>query len=148
VDRNSVARQAIDRLVQSMATAWNKHDVQAYAEHFAEDADFTNVFGILVHGRAAIERSHASIFRTMFRDSRLTVEKTSVRFHAPNLASVDVRWSMVGARDPQGMEWPERYGLISAVAVQSAGGSWSFAVFHNQDLPSPERAFEIARLLS
>jgi hypothetical protein len=53
----------------------------------------------------------------------------------------------VGARDPQGQEWPERYGLISGVATEGAGG-WSFTVFHNQDLPSPERAFEMARMLA
>jgi len=147
MDSNDVARRAIDRLVAAIVTAWNRHDAQAYAANFAEDVDFTNVFGIPVHGRAAIERSHAAILRTMFRDSRLTVAATTVRFLRPDLAAVDVRWRMTGARDPEGKDWPERHGLMSAIATGTPGG-WSFVVFHNQDLPPPERALEIARLLS
>jgi uncharacterized protein (TIGR02246 family) len=141
------AREAIDRLAKGLAAAWNRHDAEAYAGHFAPDADLTNGFGIVMHGRAAIARSHAGLFRTVFRSSRLTVEKTAIRFHRPDIASVELRWSMVGARDPQGQECSERYGLISGVATEGAGG-WSFTVLHNQDLPSPERAFEMARMLA
>jgi hypothetical protein len=37
--------QAIRKLVADFADAWNKHDSHAFAETFAEDADFTNVCG-------------------------------------------------------------------------------------------------------
>ena len=147
VDNNDAAKAAIDRLLAEMVAMWNRHDARAYAAIFADDADFTNVFGMSMHGRAAVERAHAAIFKTMFRDSILAITAAAVRFLRPDVASVDVRWRMVGARDPQGHEWPERYGLLSAVATETPDG-WSFAVFHNQDLPPPERVAEIMKLLA
>ena len=128
----------IEARIAAVETAWNRHDAKAYADCFAEDVDFTNVFGLTVHGRAALEASHAAIFRTMFKDSILRAEEVRVRFIRPDVAAVDVRWAMTGARDAQGKEWPERHGLLSAIATEEAG-AWSLRVFHNQDLPPPER---------
>lgn len=147
---DSAVKDAIDRLIAAMVAAWNAHDARAYVATLTEDADFTNVFGILVQGRAAIERSHTAIFEGMFKDSTLSTTKTRIRLLSPEIASVDVHWEMIGARDPQGKEWPKRYGLLSAIATTSAqgdGDGWLFAVFHNQDLPPPERLAEIRRAM-
>jgi hypothetical protein len=54
---------------------------------------------------------------------------------------------MVGARDPRGKEWPERRGLMNAVAV-AGPDVWSVIVFHNQDLPSPERVAQLEKSLT
>ena len=94
--------QAIDGLVRALVAAWNRHDAHAFAEAFAEDADFTNVFGMVQKGRAGIEAGHAPVFKTMFKDSRLTVTETSVRMIRSDVAAVDVKWTMTGARDPHG----------------------------------------------
>ncbi len=147
LERDESARQAIERLVTAMVSAWNRHDARGYAAIFAEDVDFTNVFGVLMHGRAAIEASHAVIFETMFKHSSLAVIETSVRLLRPDIAAVDVRWRMTGARDPKGEVWPERHGLLSAIAMEPSGG-WSFVVFHNQDLPPPEQVAALASRLS
>ena len=109
-------------------------DANAFAAPFASDADFTNVFGMRARGRSEIEAFHAPIFRTMFRNSRLSADDTAVRFLRPDVASIEVRWRMTGARDPQDKEWPERHGIISLVATRD-DGRWSIAVMHNMDLP-------------
>ena len=147
MDNSDAAKQALERLVAGLRAAWNQHDAQAFAANFVDDVDFTNVFGIHMHGRAAIERSHAAIFKAMFRDSLWTNMSTAIRLLRPDIASVDVRWHMTGARDAQGMEWPERHGLISAIATKTSD-DWSFVVFHNQDLPPPERVAEMMKLLA
>ncbi|HEY4136214.1 MAG TPA: SgcJ/EcaC family oxidoreductase [Alphaproteobacteria bacterium] len=147
MDRDNAAKQAILRLIDALAAAWNAHDAKAYAASFAEDVDYTNVFGILVQCRAGVERSHAALFKTMFKDSRWTEAETSIRFVRPDVAAVDVRWQMIGARDAQGKEWPARHGLLSAIATETPEG-WAFAVFHNQDLPPPERLAEITKAMS
>ena len=103
---------------------------RGFAALFAEDADFTNVFGMTAKGRAAIEAFHAPIFLTMFRASTLTPTATHVRMIGPDIASVDVHWDMTGAIDPEGRPWPRRSGLISLVAVRSSA-TWSIAVMHN-----------------
>lgn len=140
------ARAAIEARIAALAAAWNRHDASAFAEGFAEDVDFTNVFGLLAQGRAAIAASHAAIFKGMFSDSILTLGETRIRFIRDDVAAVDTRWEMTGARDPQGNPWPKRHGLMSIIATEE-DGAWRFSVFHNQDLMPPERVAEIAALL-
>lgn len=126
-------------VVESLIAAWNAHDPQAFAAAFAADADFTNVFGMHAKGRDAIEQFHAPILKTIFKDSRLTAASTQLRCLRADVATVDVRWEMTGARDPQGNEWPNRRGLLSLVVTREAG-DWSIAVMHNMDLDDEEAA--------
>ena len=139
------ADQAIEDLVRTLEAAWNRHDARAFAEAFAEDADFTNVFGMVQKGRAGIEAGHAPVFKTMFKDSRLTVMETRVRLIRPDVAAVDVKWTMTGARDPHGNPWPERIGLLNWIVTRH-GERWLIDVSHNMDLPSPDMAKAQAEL--
>ena len=131
--------QAIEGPARALETAWNRHDAHALTEPFAEDADFTNVFGMAVRGRAAIEALHAPLFKTMFTDSHLRVLETRVRMIRPDVAAVDVKWTMTGARDPHGNPWPERIGLLDWIVTRH-GERWLIDVSHNMDLPSPDLA--------
>jgi uncharacterized protein (TIGR02246 family) len=132
---NAAGERAIQEIVAALEGAWNRHDARGFVASFAEDADFTNVFGMHMKGRAAIEKIHETIFKTMFKDSRLSVTETRVRFLRPDLTAVDVLWAMSGARDPQGREWPDRRGLMNLIASEKRG-TWSIDVFHNMDLPA------------
>lgn len=127
------AREAIKNIIQEFTKSWNIHDAKSFANVFAEDADFTNVFGQKAHGRQAIENIHAGIFSTMFSDSHLTADNVTVRFMGEDFAAVDVHWSMKGARDHQGNPWPERKGLMNLV-VRNEGYKWSILIMHNMDL--------------
>ena len=133
------ADKAIENLVHALEAAWNRLDAKALAAVFAEDADFTNVFGMVARGRAAIEALHAPLFKTMFKDSQLTATETRVRLIRPDIASVDVKWKMTGARDPHGNPWPLREGLLNWIATRH-GDRWLIDVSHNMDLPSPDLA--------
>jgi hypothetical protein len=75
----------------------------------------------------------------MFKDSHLTVTETRVRLIRSDVAAVDVRWSMAGARDPHGNPWPRREGLLNWI-VTNHSGQWLIDVSHNMDLPSPDLA--------
>jgi uncharacterized protein (TIGR02246 family) len=142
----AAARAAIEARIAALAAAWNRHDAKAFAEGFAADVDFTNVFGLSAQGRAAITATHAAIFKGMFSNSALTIVDTRIRFIRDDVAAIAARWEMIGARDPQGNPWPKRNGLMSMVATEE-GGAWRFAVVHNQDLMPPEKVAEIGRLL-
>lgn len=126
-------------VVDSLVAAWNVHDPGRFAAAFHSDADFTNVFGMHAKGAEAIAGFHAPLFETMFRDSKLMATDTEVRFIRPDVAVIDARWEMTGARDPDGNEWPARRGLMNLVVTPEDGG-WSVAVMHNMDLPAEELA--------
>jgi uncharacterized protein (TIGR02246 family) len=139
------ARAAIEARIAALVTAWNRHDAAAFAECFAPDADFTNVFGMPAQGRAAIAAAHAAIFQTVFSDSSVTVTQTRIRLIRDDVAAVDARWEMRGARDAQGKPWPLRRGLMSMIATNE-NGAWLFCVFHNQDLVLQDEVAEMGRL--
>ena len=133
--QKEAARQAIDKIVSNMTAAWNQRDVAAFGAAFAEDAEFTNVFGMVQQGRPEIEALHTPLFKTIFKDTELIATETKVRMIRPDVAAVDVRWKMTGARNPMGEPWPEREGILNWVVTRH-GDRWLIDVSHNMDLPA------------
>jgi len=124
----------IKQVLTGSVDAWNRHDAKAFSMAFAEDADFTNVVGMSAHGRTEIERFHAPMFATRFKDTHLTITDTKIRFITPDIAAVDAHWEMIGAKGPDGQEIPLRKGLLNLVMTRS-NGQWLTTVMHNMDLP-------------
>ena len=139
---------SIRTVLHGLAEAWNKHDAEAFSMVFAEDADFTNVLGMSVHGRTEIAKFHAPIFATMFRDSCLKIDGARVRFIKPDVAAVDEWWEMTGAMDHNGQEIALRKGLLNVVMTKH-DGCWVISVMHNMDLPvAPIVDADVGRVVS
>jgi uncharacterized protein (TIGR02246 family) len=134
-----IGTEGVESVAYRLIEAWNRHDAHAFATVFAEDAEFTNVFGMQATGRGDIEQFHAPIFETMFKDSHLFADGIRSRLVRPDVATLDLRWSMTGARDPMGNEWPRRRGLISIVATRDHE-EWLIATMHNMELGNDEMA--------
>jgi uncharacterized protein (TIGR02246 family) len=129
----SSAQHAADRIATTLIESWNRHDAKAFSSIFSAEADFTNVFGMKAKGRDEIERFHDPLFAIMFRDSRLSEVGMSTRQIRTDVATVDLHWSMSGARDPMGNAWPDRNGLISLV-IAAHDGNWLVESMHNMEL--------------
>lgn len=125
----------IGRVLANSVEAWNKHDAKAFSMVFAEDADFTNVRGTSAHGRAEVEKFHAPLFATRFKDTNLKMTRTKTRFIRSDVAAVDAWWEMSGAKGPEGQDIPLRKGLLSFVMTKE-GERWLITVMHNMDLPA------------
>jgi len=134
-----VRTEEVESVAHRLIEAWNRHDPHAFAAVFAADAEFTNVFGMQATGRGKIEQFHAPIFETMFKDSHLSADSVRSRLVRPDVATLDLRWSMTGARDPIGNEWPRRRGLISVVATRDHD-EWLIATMHNMELGNDQMA--------
>lgn len=126
--------EAIKNLLVSFVDAWNRHDAKAFSMIFAEDADFTNVRGMSAHGRAEVEKFHAPRFATTMKDSHQKITEIKVRFIRPDVAAVDARWEMTGAKTQEGQAIPLRKGLLNFVMAKE-GEKWFIAVMHNMNLP-------------
>ncbi|MGZ3940234.1 MAG: SgcJ/EcaC family oxidoreductase [Flavisolibacter sp.] len=123
-------KKEILQLVERMQESWNRRDARAFAKSFAEDAEFTTVFGTVDKGRTAIEKGHALVFSRLFKNSILTLTGTSIRFIKPSVVSVDIRWKMTGATQPDGTPWKERKGLLTWIVVYQ-NQRWEIVVSHN-----------------
>ena len=106
--------EAVRTALADFVGAWNKHDAKAFSMVFAEDADFTNVRGMSAHGRAEVEKFHAPRFATTFKDSHQKITETKIRFIKPDVAAVDARWEMTGAKTAEGQDIPLRKGLLNS----------------------------------
>jgi uncharacterized protein (TIGR02246 family) len=138
-------KQAIQQLVTSLEKSWNLHDARMYAEPFAEDAEFTTVFGHVNIGRKIIEEGHALVFSTIFKNSSITITGTRMRFIKPDVVSVALRWEMNGARLRDENLSMTRKGLLNWILVYQ-NERWEIVVAHNAELPeTPARLQSVLR---
>lgn len=133
------AEAAIRKLATDQGETWNRHDAKAYAALFAEDADCVNVLGWWWKSRAEIEKKLTDAFAFVFAQSELNIGDVDVRFLTRELAIAHVRWTMTGARTPNGGSPPPQQG-IQTLVVQEKAGNWTIAAFQNTN-SVPEMPF-------
>src|SRR5208282_506981 len=94
--------EAVRKVVNGFAEAWNRHDMDAFGALFAPDADFVNVGGVHWTGREAIQLNHAFLHGAIpastagvippqsaygiFKTSILTFKQVDVRFLRKDVA--------------------------------------------------------------
>jgi uncharacterized protein (TIGR02246 family) len=106
------ATSQVTRVVDAFADTWNRHEMKAFARLFAADAEFVNVVGLWWKGRKQIQEAHERTHGTLFKNSRLTILETMVRFPSPRLAIARSRWQLEGHVSPDGQPLPPRTGLL------------------------------------
>lgn len=129
----STATSEVTRVVGAFADTWNRHDMAAFAQLFAPDAEFVNVVGLWWKGRAEIKQAHEFTHATMFKNSHLTILETSVRFPSPQFAIARAKWRLEGHVGPEGQALPPRTGLLVNV-LASNRGSWAIIDSQNTDI--------------
>lgn len=130
---------AIKKTSHDFEVAFNAHDARSLAALFLLNAEFTNVVGASAQGRKAIEEFHAPMFEGKpgyfsFKSSTLKNETPKITVIKPDIASVDVFWSMDKCYLPDGSESKNRRGLVTLLMVKE-NGNWGIAVMHNAELP-------------
>ena len=126
--------QNIQALLDAMSGAWNLHDAKAYSMAFSEEADFTDVLGLSVFGRKAIQTLHEQSFATRFRNSSLTITGKKIRYITNDILAVDVSWEMKGVQTTEGKQLPPGKGLANLLLTRD-GSRWLILIMHNMTLP-------------
>lgn len=68
-------QEAVRDVVAAFGDSWNRHDMEAFAQLFTEDADFVNVIGLWWKGRPEIKQAHEASHATMLRTATSTSSK-------------------------------------------------------------------------
>lgn len=114
---------------------WNEHRPEGMQRFFAEDAEITNVVGVTKCGRAgAVAFAQTPQYQAMYSAAHQHFDDVAVRLLTGNIAAVDVRWTMTGARHPDGTAWENRHGLLNLIMTKENGG-WLIDLFHNAEFP-------------
>jgi uncharacterized protein (TIGR02246 family) len=117
---------AIKQMVAAFQDTWNSHDAHAVALRYVEDGDFSSVKGEDSHGRKELEEHYTTVFTTFLKNAHTTDTVRSIRFLAPDLASVDIDWLVTEPNAPGGVL---RKGLLTWI-VSKSKGQWMITVYH------------------
>jgi uncharacterized protein (TIGR02246 family) len=126
---------AIKQVFNDFDENFSGHVAHGTAMTFAEDADFTNMYGLHLHGRKAIEERFTALFSGNLRAAHRTDSVKSVRMLAPGLAAVDADTIITGTRAADGSEIPVRKGLMIVVMTKE-NSRWQIGVFHEAEFPA------------
>jgi uncharacterized protein (TIGR02246 family) len=128
--------QAVKALLHAFSDAFNAHDEKQLASLFAGDADFVNIFGHWMKGRAAIEAGHAGGFAGALGNSHLAITGTQVKLLKPDVALCHATWkrSRISGAHDHGLSPGD--GVLTAVAVQH-NDKWVIVAVHNSQTVAP-----------
>lgn len=131
---------AVREVVASFSAGWNGHDAHAMCVSLADDVQWVNWRGEVLHSRKDVEEEHAKLFVGLYKDTRRIDTVKSIRYFTPELASVDNYWTMTGAKTRDGADWPYREGYANYVMAKR-GSHWVIIVSHvadfNAKAPAP-----------
>jgi ketosteroid isomerase-like protein len=132
--------------VAGFATTWNRHDLVAFGELFAPDADFVNVAGLFWTGRQSIQAQHAYShgvipadspgfseedrrYYGILKNSTLKFDQIDVRFLRKDVAISHVNWELLGDARTQN----PRRGVFTFVLTRQ-NVRWSIAAAQNTEI--------------
>lgn len=128
------ATECVKAVIGTLAESWNRHDMASFAAAFSRDADFVNVVGMHWRGQQEIEAKHATVHRTIFRNSNLEILDINVRFLTEDIALAHVWTQLQGAEALPGRNVPPiRRALMTCVLVKQAQ-QWMITAAHNTDV--------------
>ena len=121
-------KDAVTSVTERNAAAFREFDADGAASTYAEDADWTNAFGVRQHGRANIQQYLTKLFALpQFRSrSQSGPAEISVRFLRPDVAVVHRRSEFAGQRGPSNEDLPPRK-IHRLIVLTKETGNWLIA---------------------
>jgi uncharacterized protein (TIGR02246 family) len=110
-------------LIAAFSDAWNRHDAEALAHVFREDAGFVDVRGELVRGRTEIQRRHEIELAGALKESVLRSECIDARLAAPDVIVAHMRTELHVAGQTRA--------AIATLVLQQRAGQWAISEAHN-----------------
>ena len=88
--------KAIRQVAKNYETLWNKHDMNAFADLFTDDAEWVNVVGMVWRGKPEVMKAQPSLPRNEFQESFDLCRRCDGSFHPARCGGgdcqVESRW--------------------------------------------------------
>jgi uncharacterized protein (TIGR02246 family) len=137
--RTTEDRAAIEKAVENWMAAWERKDPHLAVQDYAEDADWTNVFGVRCGSRAELEATLTQIFSSPFAMvGRDTVVGQELRFLRPDVVLVRTRVERHGQLMPSGEPMGTRHTTHLRVFERTEAG-WKIVSHLISDARDHER---------
>lgn len=132
--------QAIRAVVAEYGAAWNRHDMEAMAKLFTDDAHWINIVGWHWPGKAAVIAGHEAIHRAFFQETDIEITDVEIRAIAPGVATAVVLLKVGAFTPPDGAPRPESEDRLSLVLTKR-DGRWRITQGHNTVIDPRAKAF-------
>jgi uncharacterized protein (TIGR02246 family) len=129
-DDKASDEKAIRQVAKNYETLWNKHDMNAFADLFTDDAEWVNVVGMVWRGKPEIMKAHRAFHETNFKNRSVYVDDVTVRFIRPDVAVAIVRWKVDGFDAPDGRHF-DKGTDVSTLVFSKQNGKWLIASGEN-----------------
>lgn len=124
-------KAAILAVIAEFEDAWNRHDMEAFAALFHEDAAWVNWRGGYWRGIDEIKRGHTVIHQTFYKNTRMqTIAVEDVTFLTPVVAVTHDRNNMTGDERSPGQLLRYRKTMVWT----KRNGVWRISAGHNTRL--------------
>lgn len=126
--------EPVRAILEAIVDCWNRHDIDAFGRLYGDDADFVNIFGDWLRGRAAIVRDLSARHAGPFRQTTMRTRPAEIRRLRADVVVVHQRWRVAGNLDADGALAPDRAGVLFHLVVHR-DGRWLIAATHNTQTP-------------
>ena len=141
VPAGSSDEESIRAVVTAYCDAWNRHDMDALAELFTDDAQWVNIVGMHWPGRTAIVAAHNAYHRTFFKTTEIEAAEIEIGKVAPAVATAVVLLKVGAFTPPDGIARPKSDNRLSLILARRAG-RWTIAHGHNTVVDAGAQRFD------
>lgn len=123
-------KQIITEIIEGIPDAWNNHQGHGFADGYAQDADFVNIFGMTFTGKQEIEDRHIQILGTFLKGTIFEVIDIKLREAIPGTVIAQVPWTVSNVTKP-GIDAKETMtGIFTFVFIKN-NSKWEITVSQN-----------------
>ena len=123
----------IDSMLESLISAWNSRDLEAYVSHWVDDPDFVNVLGVHHQTRDALLQELRFLHSGLLAGTQIRNQGHTVRSLWGDVAIVHMLWGMTKVPFRAGYcENGVREGIFTHV-LQRLNGKWRIVASQNTD---------------
>ncbi len=123
----------ISELLDKFIKFWNDKNIDCFCDLFVEKAEFTDVIGQVAIGIDEIKKQHEFPFSKTMKKAVLTFNEIRARALSPELVIVTASWETKHNLTPDGLDAPDRNGIIQIIA-KKIEDNYKIALVHNTDI--------------
>ena len=125
--KRSDSENQILAVIGGLTEAWRAGSGEAWADAFAEDADFTVWFGLRLKGKKEIAWGHQLIFDSFYANTVFELEAKQFRFLGDDVAIVHLQGSVL----KPGEEPPAEPDAVPIAILNRVDNVWKIVTFQN-----------------
>jgi len=123
-------KKGVDATLDGFASAWNRHDMDAYGALLTDDCEWVNVVGAYWPNKTAVMKAHRAYHATMFKNVSQHEVSRSVGEISPGVAIAVVTFDVDDYTTPDGRRMTGIRDRITYILVKK-DAQWLIRSGHN-----------------